>query len=125
MRLRNALQPSRDGKRGLGFEGKPAPARNCGQIATPNRAGSEFGPIQELKLSIVFMKKANGNVRAMHVRAARRNGLSVEEIKEVFVADRYLLRRTGCQYRVPCRAGGVGRGGYDTRGGRSMTVDDR
>lgn len=53
MRLRNALQPSRDGKRGLGFEGKPAPARNCGQIATPNRAGSEFGPIQELKLSIV------------------------------------------------------------------------
>jgi hypothetical protein len=55
MRLRNALQPSRDGKRGLGFEGKPAPARNCGQIATPNRAGSEFGPIQELKLSIVFM----------------------------------------------------------------------
>ncbi|HMI35300.1 MAG TPA: carboxymuconolactone decarboxylase family protein [Propionibacteriaceae bacterium] len=85
MRLRNALQPSRDGKRGLGFEGKPAPARNCGQIATPNRAGSEFGPIQELKLSIVFMKKANGNVRAMHVRAARRNGLSVEEIKEVLL----------------------------------------
>jgi hypothetical protein len=55
MRLRNTLQPSRDGKRGLGFEGKPAPARTCGQIATLNRAGSEFAPIQGCKLCIVFM----------------------------------------------------------------------
>ena len=39
-------------------------------------------PIQECKLSTVFMKRAK---RAMHVRAARRNGLSVDEIKEVLL----------------------------------------
>ena len=40
---------------------------------------------------------------AMHVRAARTNGLTDDEIKEVHPADRDLLRRPRRQHRVPHR----------------------
>ena len=46
----------------------------------------------------------------MHLRAALRNGLTVDEIKEVHPAERDLLRRPRRQHRVPDRPAGARRG---------------
>ena len=43
---------------------------------------------------------------AMHLRAALRNGLTVDEIKEVILQTRDLLRRPRRQHRVPDRPAG-------------------
>ena len=48
---------------------------------------------------------------AMHLRAALRNGLTSDEIKEVLLQTRDLLRRAGGERRVRDRAGVVCRGG--------------
>ena len=67
---------------------------------------------------------------AMHVRAARTNGLTRRRDQGAPAADRDLLRRPRRQHRLPDRPARAGRRGDDTRGevddrGSSMTEDDR
>jgi len=43
----------------------------------------------------------------LHVKAALKNGLTKDEIKEIFLQGRCVLRSAGWDRQVPCRARGL------------------
>ena len=92
----------------------PPTSPGTSRSSSPSTPGAASGPpgLDRRSRSLVtltaLVARGHHEELAMHVRAALRNGLTVDEIKEVIVADRRLLWRPRRQHRLPHRPAGTG-----------------